>query len=67
MAKTLQIGRIRGRWRGLVAVRLARELSEDVMRAQGECMTSWEMEEANRAWDERREVRFYPPPGTSRP
>jgi len=44
-----------------------RELIEDVMRAQGECMTSWEMEEANRAWDERREVRFYPPPGTSRP
>jgi hypothetical protein len=25
-------------------------------------MTSWEMEQANRAWDERREPRFYPPP-----
>jgi hypothetical protein len=39
-----------------------------VMRAQNACMTSWEMDEANRAWDERREARFYPPPsGTSRP
>jgi hypothetical protein len=35
---------------------------EDVMRAQRECMTSWELEQANRAWDERREPRFYPPP-----
>jgi hypothetical protein len=32
------------------------------MRAQTECMTSWEMEQANRAWDERREPRFYPKP-----
>ena len=45
-----------------------RELIEDVIRAQNDCMTSWEMDEANRAWDERREARFYPPPsGTSRP
>jgi hypothetical protein len=35
---------------------------EDVVRAQDECMTSWEMDEANRAWDARREARFYPPP-----
>jgi enoyl-CoA hydratase/carnithine racemase len=39
-----------------------REMIEDVMRAQQACMTSWEMEQANRAWDERREPRFYPPP-----
>ena len=39
-----------------------REMIEEVMRAQHECMTSWEMEQANRAWDERREPRFYPPP-----
>jgi enoyl-CoA hydratase/carnithine racemase len=39
-----------------------REMVEDVVRAQNECMGSWEMEQANRAWDERREVRFYPPP-----
>jgi hypothetical protein len=25
-------------------------------------MTSWEIEEANRAWDEKREARFFPPP-----
>jgi enoyl-CoA hydratase/carnithine racemase len=39
-----------------------REMIEDVVRAQNECMASWEMEQANRAWDERREPRFYPPP-----
>ncbi len=39
-----------------------REMIEDVVRAQDECMTSWEMDEANRAWDARREARFYPPP-----
>jgi enoyl-CoA hydratase/carnithine racemase len=39
-----------------------RELIEDLVRAQNECATSWEMGEANRAWDERREARFYPPP-----
>lgn len=39
-----------------------REMIEEVVRAQNECMGSWEMEQANRAWDERREVRFYPPP-----
>lgn len=41
-----------------------RGMIEGLMRAQGECMTSWEMERANRAWDERREVRFYPPPSS---
>jgi enoyl-CoA hydratase/carnithine racemase len=39
-----------------------RELIEEVVRAQDECMTSWETDEANRAWDARREARFYPPP-----
>ena len=34
---------------------------EDVVRAQMECMGSWEMTEANRAWDEKREARFFPP------
>lgn len=39
-----------------------RAMIEEVVRAQNECMASWEMERANRAWDERREPRFYPPP-----
>ncbi|HZS32925.1 MAG TPA: enoyl-CoA hydratase/isomerase family protein [Methylomirabilota bacterium] len=39
-----------------------RGLIEDVVGAQRECLTSWEMREANRAWDERREARFVPPP-----
>jgi enoyl-CoA hydratase/carnithine racemase len=39
-----------------------RTLLEDVLEAQDECMTSWEMDEANRAWHEKREARFYPPP-----
>jgi len=42
-----------------------RELIEDLVRAQNECMTSREMDEANRAWDERRDARFYPPPAQS--
>ena len=44
-----------------------RAMIEEMMEAQRECMTSWEMEEANRAWDERREPRFYPPPPGSAP
>ena len=40
-----------------------RTMIEDMLRAQGECMASWEMAEANRAWDERRDAVFYPPPG----
>jgi 2-(1,2-epoxy-1,2-dihydrophenyl)acetyl-CoA isomerase len=39
-----------------------RELIDDVVAAQMECMRSWELAEANRAWDERREARFFPPP-----
>jgi enoyl-CoA hydratase/carnithine racemase len=39
-----------------------RAILEDVLRAQGECAASWEMDEANRAWREKREARFYPPP-----
>ena len=35
---------------------------EDVVAAQMECMRSWELDEANRAWTEKREARFYPPP-----
>jgi hypothetical protein len=35
---------------------------EEVMDAQNDCMASWETAEANRAWQERREARFYPPP-----
>ena len=34
------------------------------MHAQSDCMASWEISEANRAWDEQREAAFYPhPPG----
>jgi enoyl-CoA hydratase/carnithine racemase len=39
-----------------------RGLIEEVLRAQADCMASWELETANRAWQERRDVRFYPPP-----
>jgi len=39
-----------------------RALIEEVLRAQAECMASWEIREANRAWDEKREARYYPPP-----
>ena len=39
-----------------------RALIDDVVAAQMECMRSWELAEANRAWDERREPRFFPPP-----
>src|SRR2546426_1744960 len=35
---------------------------EDVVKAQNECMGSWEIDEANRAWQERREPGFFPPP-----
>jgi len=37
-----------------------RAIVEDVLRAQAACMTSWEMDEANRAWQERREAVFHP-------
>jgi enoyl-CoA hydratase/carnithine racemase len=39
-----------------------RAMIEEVIRAQEACMRSWEIGEANRAWDEKREARFYPPP-----
>jgi enoyl-CoA hydratase/carnithine racemase len=44
-----------------------RTLIDDVVTAQLECLRSPEMQEANRAWDERREPRFYPPPGPPAP
>jgi enoyl-CoA hydratase/carnithine racemase len=37
-----------------------RELVEELVAAQRACLASWEMEEANRAWTERREAVFYP-------
>ena len=38
-----------------------RTILEDVLRAQSDCAASWEMDEANRAWREKREARFDPP------
>jgi len=40
-----------------------RAMIEELIRAQSECMTSWELEVADRAWHERGEARYYPPPG----
>ena len=40
-----------------------RAMIEDLMRSQGDCMASWEIAVANQAWDDRRDVRFVPPPG----
>ena len=40
-----------------------RGMIEDVLRAQDDCMRSWETQEANRAWQEKREARYYPRPG----
>jgi enoyl-CoA hydratase/carnithine racemase len=37
---------------------------EDVVRAQNDCMASWETAEANRAWTEKREAVFHPPRGS---
>jgi enoyl-CoA hydratase len=39
-----------------------RAMIEEMLRAQADCMASWEIREANRAWDERRPARYYPPP-----
>ncbi len=39
-----------------------RALIEEMLRAQADCMASWEIREANRAWDEGRPARYYPPP-----
>jgi enoyl-CoA hydratase/carnithine racemase len=39
-----------------------RDMIEEIMRAQRDCMTSWEVKAANRAWDAaKKDVRFYPP------
>lgn len=41
-----------------------RDMIEEIVRAQQDCMASWEIEAANRAWDaSKTHVRFYPPPG----
>lgn len=39
-----------------------RAIIEKVLRAQHDCMTSWETAEANRAWQDKREAVFHPPP-----
>jgi enoyl-CoA hydratase/carnithine racemase len=39
-----------------------RALIEDVVAAQMECMRSWELREANQAWEAEREPRYFPPP-----
>jgi enoyl-CoA hydratase/carnithine racemase len=40
-----------------------RAMIEEIMRAQQDCMESWEIEAANRAWDaSKKDARFYPPP-----
>jgi hypothetical protein len=46
-----------------------RTMIEATLDAQAECMRSWEMAAANRAWADRRDVRFFPPPsgGAARP
>jgi enoyl-CoA hydratase/carnithine racemase len=45
-----------------------RGMIEDVVAAQRDCMASWEIDEANRAWEARREATFHPlPPGRSAP
>jgi len=33
---------------------------EEVVRSQKDCMASWEIEEANRAWQDKREAVFHP-------
>jgi len=38
-----------------------RTMIEEIMRAQDDCMRSWEVDAANRAWDAaKQDVRFYP-------
>jgi len=39
-----------------------RTMIDELVRAQNDCMASWEAAEANRAWQEKREAVFYPPP-----
>jgi enoyl-CoA hydratase/carnithine racemase len=42
-----------------------RTLVEELLRAQRACATSWEIDEANRAWQEKREPVFHPRPRAS--
>jgi enoyl-CoA hydratase/carnithine racemase len=37
-----------------------RDMIEEVLQAQRDCLTSWEIDEANRAWQEKREPLFDP-------
>jgi enoyl-CoA hydratase/carnithine racemase len=39
-----------------------RAMIEEVVKAQMACLASWELREANRAWDEKREAVYFPPP-----
>jgi enoyl-CoA hydratase/carnithine racemase len=43
-----------------------RVMIEDLVGAQNECLRSWELAEANRAWEERREAIYAPPPAARR-
>jgi len=49
------------RWLNESFHRDPRAVVDEVLRAQDECVASWETAEANRAWLEQREARFYPP------
>lgn len=44
-----------------------RAMIEELIGAQKECMTSWELEVANRAWWEKRQARYFPPPEGRKP
>ena len=39
-----------------------RAMTEDLVRAQQDCMGSWELDEANHAWRDKREALFWPRP-----
>jgi enoyl-CoA hydratase/carnithine racemase len=39
-----------------------RAMTEDLVRAQQDCMGSWELDEANHAWQDKREALFWPRP-----
>jgi enoyl-CoA hydratase/carnithine racemase len=43
-----------------------RAMIEDLVRSQNDCLASWELAEANRAWQERREASYFPVPPTGR-
>ncbi len=43
-----------------------RAMIEEMVTAQHDCMASWEIEEANRAWQEKRDPVFHPPPARRR-